>query len=325
MDQTNALNKNTSRVRTFLSNKTVSAFLIAIGLYLVGGIISPGFLHFSHLTNVLSLSAYLGIIALGQTLVIISGKEGIDLSVGSIISLSVCMGAQIMMGENQNIPLAAITVLAVGFGLGCVSGIGVSFFQMPPLVMTMAMGSVIQGLTLIYTEGQPKGRTAELLQAIGTGRTLDIPHILIAWIVIAAIAIILLSKTKWARLLYGIGENDLTARLSGARTKVIRMIIYGLSGAISALAGLFLLGYTGTAYLDIGSKYVMPSVAAVVIGGVSMEGGKGKYAGVIAGAIVLTTLSSILVSLNTGEGGRQIVYGMVLLILLAMYSKRKKN
>jgi ribose transport system permease protein len=196
---------------------------------------------------------------------------------------------------------------------------------MPPLVMTMAMGSVIQGLTLIYTEGQPKGRTAELLQAIGTGRTLDIPHILIAWIVIAAIAIILLSKTKWARLLYGIGENDLTARLSGARTKVIRMIIYGLSGAISALAGLFLLGYTGTAYLDIGSKYVMPSVAAVVIGGVSMEGGKGKYAGVIAGAIVLTTLSSILVSLNTGEGGRQIVYGMVLLILLAMYSKRKKN
>jgi ribose transport system permease protein len=325
MDQTNALNKNTSRVRAFLSNKTVSAFLIAIGLYLVGGIISPGFLHFSHLTNVLSLSAYLGIIALGQTLVIISGKEGIDLSVGSIISLSVCMGAQIMMGENQNIPLAAITVLAVGFGLGCVSGIGVSFFQMPPLVMTMAMGSVIQGLTLIYTEGQPKGRTAELLQAIGTGRTLDIPHILIAWIVIAAIAIILLSKTKWARLLYGIGENDLTARLSGARTKVIRMIIYGLSGAISALAGLFLLGYTGTAYLDIGSKYVMPSVAAVVIGGVSMEGGKGKYAGVIAGAIVLTTLSSILVSLNTGEGGRQIVYGMVLLILLAMYSKRKKN
>jgi ribose transport system permease protein len=235
------------------------------------------------------------------------------------------MGAQIMMGENQNIPLAAITVLAVGFGLGCVSGIGVSFFQMPPLVMTMAMGSVIQGLTLIYTEGQPKGRTAELLQVIGTGRTLDIPHILIAWIVIAAIAIILLSKTKWARLLYGIGENDLTARLSGARTKVIRMIIYGLSGAISALAGLFLLGYTGTAYLDIGSKYVMPSVAAVVIGGVSMEGGKGKYAGVIAGAIVLTTLSSILVSLNTGEGGRQIVYGMVLLILLAMYSKRKKN
>jgi ribose transport system permease protein len=230
-----------------------------------------------------------------------------------------------MNGENGNIWLAALVVLAVGFGLGCVSGAGVAFFGMPPLVMTLAMGSVVQGLTLIYTGGQPKGRSAELLQVIGTGRTADIPHILIVWVVIAAIAIVLLSQTRWARLLYGIGENDLTARLSGARTRVIRTVAYGLSGAIAALAGLFLLGYTGTAYLDIGSKYVMPSIAAVVIGGVSMEGGKGKYAGVIAGAIVLTTLSSILVSLNTGEGGRQIVYGLVLLVLLGMYAKRKKN
>ncbi len=325
MNGTEITNKQSGRVKSFFANKTVTAFVIAIGLYLVGGIISPGFLQFSHLTNVLSLSAYLGIIALGQTIVIISGKEGIDLSVGSIISLTVCMAAQMMNGENGNIWFAAIVVIAVGFGLGCVSGMGVSFFGMPPLVMTLAMGSVIQGLTLIYTGGQPKGKSAELLQIIGTGRTADIPYILIVWVIIAAIAIVLLSKTKWARLLYGIGENDLTARLSGAGTKVIRMIAYGLSGAIAAIAGLFLLGYTGTAYLDIGSKYVMPSIAAVVIGGVSMEGGKGKYAGVIAGAIVLTTLNSILVSLNTGEGGRQIVYGLVLLVLLGMYAKRKKN
>ena len=325
MNGTELTNKQGGRLKNFFASKTVTAFVIAIGLYLVGGIISPGFLQFSHLTNVLSLSAYLGIIALGQTIVIISGKEGIDLSVGSIISLTVCMAAQMMNGENGNIWFAAIIVIAVGFGLGCVSGVGVSFFGMPPLVMTLAMGSVIQGLTLIYTGGQPKGKSAELMQIIGTGRTADIPHILIVWIIIAAIAIVLLSRTKWARLLYGIGENDLTARLSGARTKVIRMIAYGLSGAIAAIAGLFLLGYTGTAYLDIGSKYVMPSIAAVVIGGVSMEGGKGKYAGVIAGAIVLTTLSSILVSLNTGEGGRQIVYGLVLLVLLGMYAKRKKN
>ena len=325
MNGSELTNKQGGRIKSFFASKTATAFVIAIGLYLVGGIISPGFLQFSHLTNVLSLSAYLGIIALGQTIVIISGKEGIDLSVGSIISLTVCMAAQMMNGENGNIWFAAIVVIAVGFGLGCVSGVGVSFFGMPPLVMTLAMGSVVQGLTLIYTGGQPKGKSAELLQIIGTGRTADIPHILIVWVIIAAIAIMLLSKTKWARLLYGIGENDLTARLSGAGTKVIRMIAYGLSGAIAAIAGLFLLGYTGTAYLDIGSKYVMPSIAAVVIGGVSMEGGKGKYAGVIAGAIVLTTLSSILVSLNTGEGGRQIVYGLVLLVLLGMYAKRKKS
>lgn len=324
MNQTRIAGKKMNQIKTFFSSKTVMAFCIAIGLYLVGGIISPGFLKFSHLTNVLSLSAYLGIISLGQMLVITSGNEGIDLSVGSIISLTVCMAAQIMMGENANMLLASLVVIGVGFGLGCVSGAGISFFGMPPLVMTLAMGSVIQGLTLLYTGGQPKGGAADLLKNLSAGRSADIPHIVIVWVVIAAAAIILLSKTKWARLLYGIGENDLTARLSGARTSVIRMVVYGLSGAIAAVAGLFLLGYTGTAYLDIGSRYVMPSVAAVVIGGVSMAGGKGKYAGVIAGAIVLTTLSSILVTLNTGEGGRQIVYGMVLLILLGMYARRKK-
>jgi ribose transport system permease protein len=313
------------KLKEFFSNKTVTAFLIAVGLYLVGGVVSPGFLQFSQFTNVLSLSAYLGIIALGQTLVIISGREGIDLSVGSVISLTVCLAAQTMMGQDQNLPLAAILVIAVGLGLGCVNGLGVAFLDVPPLVMTLAMGSVIQGMTLIFTDGQPKGRAAESLISIGTGRTADIPHILIVWIIIAAVAIFLLSKTKWARMLYGIGENDMTAALSGARTRVIRMMAYGLAGAISAVAGLFLLGYTGTAYLDIGSKYIMPSIAAVVIGGVSMEGGKGKYAGVIAGAIVLTTLSSLLVSLNTGEGGKQIVYGLVLLVLLAIYARRRKN
>lgn len=308
-----------------VASKTAMAFIIAIALYFFGGILSPGFLRFEHLTNVLSLSAYVGIISLGQALVVLSGKEGIDLSGGAIISLSVCMAAQFMQGQNGNLAGAAAVVLVVGFILGCLSGIGVSFFEMPPLVMTLAMGSVVAGLTLIFTDGQPKGRAAPLLKTIGTGRIAELPNIVIVWAVIAVVAILLLSRTKWGRMLYSIGENDLTAQLSGARTKIIRTVVYGLSGAISAAAGLFLLGYTGTAYLDIGSKYVMPSVAAVVIGGVSLEGGKGKYTGVLAGAVILTTLGSILVSLKMGEGGRQIVYGLVLLVLLAAYARNNKN
>jgi ribose transport system permease protein len=132
-------------------------------------------------------------------------------------------------------------------------------------------------------------------------------------------------RLKWGKKLFGVGANDITAKLSGVRTRLVRMFAYTLSGIISALAGIFLLGYTEMPYLDIGSIYIMPSVAAVVIGGVSLSGGKGSYLGVIAGAIVLTTLNSILVSLRMGEGGRQIVYGLVILVVLSAYSIKKRN
>lgn len=314
-----------TRVKVLYSNKVFVASLIAILLFIFGQIISPGFSDFSHIMNILSLSTFLGIIALGQTLVILSGAEGIDLSVGSIISLSAVVASQIMNGSNNNILQAVAVVIIAGFLIGTVNGVGISYFKIPPLIMTLAMSSVVQGIALIYTAGQPKGKAAPYLVTLGTERSFEIPNILFIWIIIILAALFFLRKTSGGLMLYGVGENNLTAELSGIKTRLLRTIVYGISGSISALGGLFLLGYTATAYLDIGSAYIMPSVAAVVIGGVSLAGGNGSYLGTAIGAVVLTTLGSILVALKMGEAGRQIVYGLVLLLLLIIYARQKKN
>ena len=321
----NAIRNNTFSIGRLKENRVAMAFIIAIILFLLGGIINPGFLHLNHMLNILSLSSFLGMVVLSQTLVILAGGEGIDLSVGAIISLSTVIASQIINGSDAKLLPAALVVLAVGFALGLVNGAGAAFLKIPPLVMTLAMSSVIQGIALVYTQGQPKGRASELLIAAGSGRTGPFPNILFIWIIVVIAAVLILQRTRTGKIVYGTGENDLTAELSGIKTKLVRFLIFGFSGMISAFAGLCLLGYTGTSYLDLGSTYVMPTIAAAVIGGVTLAGGNGSYLGAVAGAIVLTTLNSIMVSLKSGEGGRQIVYGAVILIVLTIYSKREKR
>jgi len=311
------------KLRSLGNPKVLIAYALAVLIFVAGQLISPGFGEFSNIMNVLNISALLGFIALAQMLVVLSGGEGIDLSVGAMASLGAVMSSQIIGGLDGNLIQAVAIVLAVGFLIGCVSGVGISYFKVPPLVMTLAMASVIQGGALVYTNGQPKGMASPLLKELGVGRTAGIPNLVWLWILIAVVAGIFLARTKWGKLLYGLGTNRLTTELSGVRTRVVRTIVYGASGAISAIGGMLLLSYTGTAFLDIGGTYMLPTIIAVVIGGISLAGGLGSYNGTVAGAILLTSLSSILVTLNMSEGGRQIVYGVILLLLLIAYGRQK--
>ncbi len=306
-----------------MRNKAMQAFVIAVLLFACGELLAKGFATYEHVMTILSLSSFLGVIALGQAIVIIGGGEGIDLSVGAMVSISTVIGAQIMNGKTENFAIAVFVVLVVGMLIGSFSGLCIAFLKIPPLVMTMAMASVIQGLSLAYSQGQPKGGATDFLKIIGTGRVDSVSNIFIVWVIIIFIAVVFLYMTKYGKILYGVGENNVVAELSGANSRMVRALSYGACGMISALGGIFLLGYTGTAYLDIGSAYVMPSIAAVVVGGVSLAGGSGSYLGVAGGAIILTTLSSLLLTLRLGEGGRQLVYGLVLLVLLFFYARRK--
>jgi len=311
--------------KVILKHQITIALLITVGLFLLGESISSGFSSLANVMNILSLSSFLGIIALGQTLVILSGSEGLDLSLGAIISLSAVVASQVMSGSDANLAYAAVLVLGAGLLLGLANGVGISYFRIPPLIMTLAMASVIQGIALIYTNGQPKGGAAPVLVTIGSQRTLGIPNILLVWVIVIVMAMLALRRTSWGLRVYGMGENHLTAELSGIRTKLLRTGVYGINGAIAAFGGLLLLGYTSTSYLDIGSAYVMPSIAAVVIGGVSLAGGLGSYLGTAIGAVILTTLGAILISLNMGEAGRQVVYGLILLVLLLAYARQSKK
>jgi ribose transport system permease protein len=305
-------------------NKIYLLFGFIVVLFIIGQTVSPGFAHLKHIMNILSLSSFLGTVALGQMIVIISGSEGIDLSIGSVMTLGAVIGSQVMNGLNTNFLPAFVIAVAVGGLIGTLNGLGVTIMRIPPLIMTLSMGSAIQGLAIMYTNGQPKGRAADILISISTARAWFIPYNLIFWIILSVIAVIFLKYSRWGILLYGTGENKTTAKLSGVRVRIIRTSAFAISGAIAAMGGLLQLGYTGTSFLDLGNAFIMPSVAAVVIGGVALSGGKGTYIGVAAGAIVLTLLSSLLVTLRMGEAGRQIVYGAVLMTLLIIYTRGKK-
>ena len=312
-------------IRSLASNQLTIAVASIVALFIFGEIIAPGFLSFGHLMSVLRLSVFLGIVALGQSLVVMAGGEGIDLSVGSVLSLGVCISSSLLLGKDANIPAALLGALAAGFAIGIVNGAGVSYVGIPPLIMTLAMASVVKGLSLIYTGGYPKGTAPRLLEELGSGRILNIPNILLLWVVVVVAATLVLFRKRWGAVLFGVGANGITAELSGINVKRFRMFVYGICGAIAGLAGFFVLGYTGTPYLNLGAPYLMTSIAAVAIGGISLAGGAGSYIGAAIGCVLLTTLSSILVALRTTESVRQIVYGSLVFIIVVAYTRRKKD
>lgn len=308
-----------------LANPVALAYLLAVALFMLGQVLSPGFMSAAQILNVLRVASFLGIVAAGQTLVILAGGEGIDLSVGSIMSLAAVMTAHITLARDAFLLHALAAVILIGLALGAISGLGIACLRIPPLVMTLGMASVVQGLTLVYTQGQPRGRSAPLLNKIVVEPWfLGIPGILIIWLLLAIAVSVLLERTSYGRRLYAVGSNRVAAALSGVNVQRTVVTAYALSGMFAALAGYLFVGYTTTVFLDIGGDYVLRSVAAVVVGGTSLAGGIGTYAGSVAGSVVLTVLDAILTTLRMGAAGREVVHGIVLVLLLVAYGRQRK-
>lgn len=297
-------------------------YLILLVLLIIAEIVSPGFLSFHHLGNVLRQASFLGIVAIGQTFVILSG--GIDLSVASIITLANVVSAQIMDGSNGNLLLALITVIAIGAVVGLANGSGVCFLKIPPLIMTLGVGSVVQGIALVYSKGAPKGYAAPLVRFISNEKIGGlISGAVILWLILGLITILILKYTTFGRNVYAIGTNVVAARYSGVNITRVTLSIYILSGIMSAITGTLLVGYTGTSFLDAGTAYTMNSIAAVVVGGTSIIGGRGGYGGTIAGAIIMTIIGSLLTIVHIPEAGRQIAQGLIILCLVLIYGREK--
>ncbi|MCX6383017.1 MAG: ABC transporter permease [Actinobacteria bacterium] len=319
-----------SGFKKIFTDKVIVSFIIVVVLFIIGEIAVPGFAAFNHIMTVLQTSFFLGMLSLGQTVVVISGKEGIDLSVGPMLTVGVITSSAILMGKDSNFALALVVVLALGFTLGLVNGAGISFLGIAPLIMTLAWGIVVEGSLLFITNGFPPGKASPLLELLGGGSLkfnlgsylVEIPWVIIIWIVITLIVLYVFKRTTLGRIFYGIGTNDRAANLLGIRTKQFRMLSYGFSGMFSAFSGMLLLGYVTNPNLNLGINYGLPSIAAIVIGGISLAGGAGSYLGAVAGAIILSTLASILVTFQFGESGRQIIFGFVLLILLVLYARK---
>jgi ribose transport system permease protein len=305
-------------------NPIVIALVLSVVLFVVGGILQPGFASYGQAMNILRLAAFLGIVAAGQTLVIISGGEGIDLSVGAVITLGAILVFRIGDGDNGQALLALAVALGVGLLIGAINGFGITLLRIPPLVMTLGMTGVVQGVILVITGGRVEGEAAPFLTGLVSGSlVLGIPGVLFLWIFLGLVMWLLLRRTAYGRRLFAVGVNRVTATLSGVRVPSVIVLTYALSGMLAALGGVVLLGYTRQVFLNLGNPYTLPSVAAVVVGGTLLAGGVGSYFGTMAGALVLILLTSLLTALELPESMRLIVYGATLLLLLSLYGRQK--
>jgi len=305
-------------------NPVAIALGLAVVLFVVGGILQPGFASYDQAMNILRLAAFLGIVAAGQTLVIISGGEGIDLSVGAVITLGAILVFRIGDGQNSQALLALAAALGVGLAIGAVNGLGITLLKIPPLVMTLGMTGVVQGLILVVTQGRVDGGVPPALNGlISASPVFGIPGVVFVWALLGVAMWLVLWRTGYGRRLFAVGVNRTTARLSGVRVPRVVVLTYALSGMLAALGGVVLLGYTEQVFLSLGNPYTLPSVAAVVVGGTLLAGGVGSYTGTMAGALLLTIITSLLTALDMPEAGRQIVYGAILLLLLSLYGRQK--
>ena len=309
------------------NKKTIVAFLLIIFLFILGEIIVSDFLSVGQILLTIKLSSFIALFALCQMIVIAAGGAGLDLSVGFIATLTAILTATIMDGKNENLLTAILVAMVIGAVVGSLNGALVAYVKLPPLVVTMAMASIIQGVINVYTAGENiTGKPSPILQSLASQSTGIFPNILFVLIVVAVIVMILLYKTRWGLKLFGVGTNERTAYLSGVNVKAVRLAAFIISGAVAGLIGLLLIGNMGTAFKDMGSSYVMPSIAAVVVGGVSLVGGEGNYFRVILGSIFLQTLTNLLVALGWGDAGKWLGFGIVLFALLIAYvSDRRKR
>lgn len=308
-------------MNTFVSRNRLILLAYAgmVVLLLVTAMFSPGFLSESNLRSTVVLAAFVGIVALGQTFVIIGG--GIDLSIPWVLNSAAIVMA--LLCGSQDAPLVWVVplVLAGGAAVGFVNGAGVAWFGVPPIIMTLATNVILQGLILVLTGGSPAPSVPDLIKFLSVGRIGPLPVIAFIWLALALVATLLLSKAAFGRHLYALGTSATVAEFSGVPTARTTIVTYVISGLTAALAGMLLTGYSGQAYLGMGDAYLFTSIAAVAIGGASILGGSGHYLGTVAGALVLTILTGLLPALNLSSGALLIVYGAVILITVSIGSE----
>jgi ribose transport system permease protein len=305
---------------SLLRTRTIIALILLL-FVLVAGIQTarPGTVNPIWISNMLLFAAPLGIVAAGQTLVMLTG--GIDLSVASVATASAYLMAT---HSGLGVAPAILYGLGVGFVVGLINGIGVALLRVQPLVMTLGTGLMTEGMLVVYSQKKmaEAPRVPQFIEDLGAGKFLGgIPNDLIVWVPIAIILIFVLRRTGFGRLLYAIGDNSKACTLAGIRVWRILLVNYATCGLLAAVAGLIIVGGTDSAELRLAEVYLLPSVAAVIIGGTSIFGGSGGYSGTIVGALILTVLNSILTLLDVPESVRQILYGAIILLLAAAYTR----
>lgn len=320
-----------------------TAFGSIVVLLALASLYSSEFLSLDYLLQQLKVASFLGIIATGMMIVILLGQ--IDLSVPWVVAVGGMMASAAtaygVVGEALAIPFGVMC----GVALGLINGVGVAYLRIPSMIITLAVNAVAKGLMVAYTGGfSPQDSASAAMRFLGAGAItlpvgegVPIPVALLVWAVIGAGAVFLLTRTTFGRAVYAIGNRERAAYLSGIGTQRVVLVAFAMSGALSAFGGVLLAGYASRASQAMGDPYLLPSIAAVVLGGTSILGGRGSYYGTVAGVIFITLLASILSVVQPqeallaigikvpAEAVRQVIYGVVIIAMLLLYGRERAS
>jgi ribose transport system permease protein len=298
--------------------------IASIGLVLAVGsiftLVTQGSLSFlapSYILQQLQMAAFLGIAATGMMVVILLGH--IDLSLPWVIATSAMLSAA--LGGWAALPVG----LAVGAAAGLVNGLGVAFLRVPSMIFTLGMNTVLQGCMVVFTGGfAPRSEAPRWMEVLAIGKTLGIPHSVVVWAVVGGAAVFVLRDTPLGRYIYAVGNKEPAVYLSGVRTRWVLVAGFVASGVCSAITGMLLAGFSHKAYQAMGDGYMMSAVAAVVIGGTNVMGGRGTYLGTVLGTILIVLLQSVLSVMQMPDAGRQIIYGGIIISMLLVYGREEE-
>lgn len=299
---------------TLIASSFIVVILLAGTAYTVVTQGTATFIEPAYLLQQLKIAAFLGIVAAGMMIVILLGH--IDLSVPWTIAASAMLATAV--GGAWAIPVG----LGVGLGVGLANGLGVAFLRVPSMIFTLGVNAVLRGLMVMLTGGfAPQSDATRLMIWLAAGTPLGVANAVIVWALISAALVFMLTRTPLGRYIYAAGNREAATYLSGINTRLVLIGSFVICGLCAALSGLLIAGYSSKAFQAMGDAYLLPSIAAVVVGGTNILGGQGRYTGTIVGTILIVLLQSVLSVAQMPEAGRQVIYGLVIIVMLLVYGR----
>ncbi|RLP22233.1 ABC transporter permease [Mesorhizobium sp. YM1C-6-2] len=306
------------------NGRIAAAFLVALLLHLIGTTLIPGYSSPFAIRAILVLAALLAVASVGQTLTVIIG--GIDLSIPFVIGFANVVAAQ-LYGQGWNFVLVCTLVGLLAIVIGGLNGLISRGLNIHPLIVTLGVGMIVQGLVLLWTKGFPSGSAPPAVSAFvsigGSVGPLPVPWLVPSVAVMTALIVLVLARTPYGRRLYALGSNPGAAPLALIDPLKMWVVTYAASAFFAAVAGVLLLGFTGSAYGDVGQPYLFQTIAAVVVGGAALVGGRGSYLGTIAGVLVLTEINTLLIGLGFKPAAVQAALGLIIVVLVSLYGRER--
>jgi len=286
-------------------------------LYGIAAVASPAMLKPEQILNILQVTAFLGLVATGQTIALLTG--GIDLSVAGVVTMTNIVATSLMLGQDERITPAVVCCLVIGAVVGFINGLLVAVLRVAPIIATLAMNSILFGAALVYTGGAPHGAASPMFNLLGQGSVFHLPASAICWLAVALGLAYAMRRTTYGRWLYAVGANERAARLMGVPTRAVLVAAYGLSAVLAVLGGLLLTAYIGNPSLGIGNQFLLTSVVAVVVGGTALTGGVGSVAATIGGALFVTELNSFTNIAQASTGAQYVIQGVLIALSVVAY------